>query len=67
MEVCSSTSLLSRNSVLPIHWQPVSVRIKHKTTNSVKLFFREELDFGIRVVELHYACEVHLTERCREV
>ena len=41
----------------------VSVCIEDKTTNSMKRFSREELDFGIGVVWLHRACEVHQTLR----
>ena len=63
MEV-SPTSLLSHSPFSQFSGNTVSGCIEdNKTTNSIKRFFHEELDFGIGVVRLHRACEVHQTLR----
>ena len=51
MEVCPSTSFLSRSSALPIHWQSDFRLHRKKTTKSVKCFCRKKLDLGIEVVD----------------
>ena len=52
-KVCSSTSLRSHSSPLPLHWQNGFCARRNKTANSVKRFCRNELDFGIGVAGLH--------------
>ena len=64
MEVCSSTSLLSRGPPSQFIGKTVSVCVEHKTTNSAECFCREELDFSIEVIGLHEACGMHL-DHCR--
>ena len=59
MEVCCSTSLLSRSPPARLVSKN-SEGIEDKTTNSAERFCCKELDIGIGVVWLHQACGMRL-------